>query len=153
MAKMHNAEYWIKKLNLIPHEEGGYFKEDRYLSKVPIQTEIGCRFTCSHIYFLVTKDKFSSFHKLLSDEIWHHYDGNDLKIHILDPQTKEYTMKLLGKGDASELFVVVPANTWFAVEVANNDKDSYGLVGCTVTPSFDYKVEFPYLEILMKLGF
>jgi predicted cupin superfamily sugar epimerase len=67
-----NAAYWINKLNLQPHPEGGFYKE-------VFRSEIEVRAACSDkvnqaitsIYYLLEGNDYSGFHRLKSDEIWY----------------------------------------------------------------------------------
>jgi predicted cupin superfamily sugar epimerase len=61
-----------------------------------------------------------------------------LTLHIIDAKG-ELKKSVLGPiFDAAEQFqVTVKSDCWFAASV--NKKKSYSLVGCTVSPGFDYK--------------
>ncbi|MFA8299643.1 MAG: cupin domain-containing protein [Hyphomicrobiales bacterium] len=139
---INTKETYIKSLNLSPHPEGGFFREVYRSSMVcdkqclPHEFDSERTFSTA-IYYMLTKSDISKFHRIKSDELWHHYDGACFFIHIIHPSGK-YECKKLGKleNDAHPL-AVVPANCWFAAEI-EKDKD-YGLVGCTVSPGFDFK--------------
>jgi uncharacterized protein len=142
IGNMINADYWIKKLGLKPHPEGGYFKETYRSSEVILKHALPARFngdrvfsTC--IYFLLNKKDFSTFHVIQQDEVWHFYEGSSLTIHIID-QKGEYNAVKLGRNiESGESFqAVVEAGCWFAAAV--NNTESYALVGCTVAPGFDF---------------
>ncbi len=81
---------------------------------------------------------FSAFHRIRSDEIWHHYAGGSLTVHVID---SEGSYRALGLGldlDAGQSpQVMVPAGSWFGA--ALDDASSYCLVGCTVAPAFDFR--------------
>ena len=150
-----NSREIIKNLNLTVHPEGGYYKEN-YISKGLInannfwQGAKGKRNFSTGIYFLLEKEQFSAFHKIKQDEMWHHYMGGTLLLHIIDNKGK-YTKVKIGKNiNKGEYFqYVVPANYWFASEV--QDKTSYSLCGCTVSPGFDFKdFEMPSKNVLMN---
>ena len=78
----------ISGLNLQPHPEGGFFRES-YRSNGFIHPKgfdgnyIGERNYATAIYFLLTSEVFSAFHRILQDEIWHFYDGSPLALHII----------------------------------------------------------------------
>jgi len=137
-----SARYWIDKLQLAPHPEGGYYRQT-YSSQLTIPRDAlppgfaGPRAASTAIYFLIEDENFSAFHRLRSDELWHFYAGSSLLVHGIDP-TGAYSKNLLGKDpDAGEVFqAVVPAGNWFASHVA--DWKSWALVGCTVAPGFDF---------------
>lgn len=137
-----NADYWIENLKLEAHIEGGYFKEI-YRSVEVIKKEHlpdrynGDRSFSTSIYFLLKGEQISKLHKLKSDEIWHFYTGSSLLIHIIDDEGKLNTIKLGNHFTLGEHFqYVVKAGCWFCAEVI--DKSSYGLIGCTVSPGFDF---------------
>ncbi len=137
---MIDANYWVKKLVLSPHPEGGFFKESYrskntiYNSSLPKNIE-GNRVYSTAIYFLLVKGNFSAFHRIKSDEIWHFYDGDTIAIHIIDSKGVLST-KLLGVSTIKDVLpqITVPANTWFASETMGE----YSLAGCTVAPGFDF---------------
>jgi uncharacterized protein len=137
-----SAQYWIDKLKLIPHPEGGYFRET-YRSELSIAREAlppqftGSRLVSTAIYFLLEKENFSAFHRLHSDEIWHFYAGSPITVHVIEPDGG-YSEILLGSDpDAGEVLqAVVKAGRWFASRV--RDSKGFGLVGCTVAPGFDF---------------
>jgi len=79
----------------------------------------------------------SKFHRLKSDEIWHFYDGSPIKIYIIDEKGK-LSENILGKriNDDVVFQTVIRKNNWFAAELVN--KKTFSLVGCTVSPGFDF---------------
>ena len=70
-----NQDYWIKNLHLLPHPEGGYFKETYRSTEIVINRKGKKRSASTGIFFLITSENFSAFHKIESDEMWHFYDG------------------------------------------------------------------------------
>jgi len=147
-----SAEFWIKKLNLQRHPEGGYFIEthrSEILIRLPRKESF--RNACTVIYYLLTGDEFSSFHMLRSDETWHFYDGSSITLHIIKTNGTFSEVKLGTKFDENETFqAVVESGSWFAASV--NDISSYSLVGCTVSPGFDYRDwNMTHIESLAKI--
>lgn len=135
----------VNKYQLIPHPEGGYYRETfRSVLKV-IDDEGRERPASTAIYFLLAFDNFSAFHRLNSVEIWHHYDGDAIHIHTLSP-SGEYERLYLGhdSNGAHRFQAMVKAGYWFASEVAEGG--TYALVGCTVSPGFD----FNYFELAKR---
>jgi len=138
-----NAKYWIEKLQLEAHPEGGYFRQT-YRADAVIAREAlpagfaGARAVSTAIYFLLEGQNFSAFHRLRSDEVWHFYAGETLIVHVIDPAGK-YSSILLGNDpDAGQVLqAVVRAGCWFASHVA--DWKSFAVVGCTVAPGFDFE--------------
>ncbi|WP_075342160.1 cupin domain-containing protein [Tenacibaculum agarivorans] len=132
----------IEKFDLQKHPEGGYFKET-YRSEGKIENKnlpnyfTGDRNYSTSIYFLLTSESFSAFHKINQDETWHFYLGTTLKLHMISPEG-EYSFIRIGNdilNDEVPQFVV-PAQYWFAAEVIQ--KDSFAFTGCTVAPGFDF---------------
>lgn len=140
--ELHDARYWIVRLQLEAHPEGGYYRET-YRSDVTISREAlppgfsGPRAAATAIYFLIEGENFSAFHRLRSDELWHHYAGSPLQVHAID-SAGAYSSLILGNDpDAGQVpQAAVPAGYWFASHVA--DWKSWALVGCTVSPGFDF---------------
>lgn len=137
-----NAAYFIKYLQLLPHPEGGYFKET-YRAEESISAEaLPKRFTgersfSTSIYYLLQQGDRSVFHRIKSDECWHFYEGGTLLVHVIENDGNYYCVKLgkdIAAGDTFQF--VVPSNTWFASEPAPGS--TFSLTGCTVAPGFDF---------------
>jgi predicted cupin superfamily sugar epimerase len=89
------------------------------------------------IYFLLSGSQFSALHRIKSDEIWHFYAGSSLAVEAIHPDGTRQTWRVgvdLAAGDLPQ--AVVPAGAWFGAEMI--DKRAYALVGCTVSPGFDF---------------
>ena len=139
---MNKADVYIEKLKLIPHPEGGYFREV-YRSEellgdnvLPLRYK-GNRSFSTSIYFLLMGEQKSLLHKLKSDEIWHFYDGSSIKLYTINSEGK-ILEKLLGRDieRKESLQLVIKRGYWFCAEVS--DKSSFSLFGCTVAPGFDF---------------
>lgn len=141
-ANLRDAKYWIEKLRLEPHPEGGYFrqtyKSDLMIAREALPGFSGARPASTAIYFLLEGENFSAFHRLRSDEAWHFYCGSPLVVHVINAGG-HYSSILLGSNpEAKQLFqAVVNAGCWFASEV--QDHKSWALVGCTVAPGFEFE--------------
>ena len=135
------ARVYIKKLQLKKHPEGGYYREvyrsgEKILSDhLPHRYKSSRNFSTS-IYFLLEGNQYSAFHQLKSDELWHFYDGSDLKVYIINPEGN-LTVAKLGRSDDAEFQIAVEKDCWFAAEV--EDKKSFSLFGCTVSPGFEFE--------------
>ena len=129
----------IEKLGLKPHPERGYYLETyRASSEVQSQRHGGVRSASTAIYFLITAKEPATFlHRLISDEVFHLYDGGPLEILRLFPDGT-WDVAVLGMNlDAGERpQIVVPAGTWFGTELRPGA--SHCLVGCTVAPGFEF---------------
>ena len=134
-----DAQYWIKKLDLRKHPEGGFFKEVYRASsanKMDVDWSGSKRDVCTSIYFLLSAIDRSVFHKICSDEIWHFYAGSPITVTEID-ENGDLIETTIGIGDDIEPQHVVLAHRWFGAEV--QDKEGYALVGCTVSPGFDFE--------------
>lgn len=135
-----NADYWIRNLQLQPHPEGGFYKEI-YASGEEILVDglptgmKGTRRLATSIYFLLRDKDISTFHQLKSDEIWYFHHGMPLDVYMIDPGGHA-EVKTLGVEDGQQLQIVIPAGTIFGARVKGSE--GYSLVGCMVTPGFDF---------------
>ena len=87
---MKDARYWIEKLQLARHPEGGYFREtyrsDEVISAAGLPARFGGpRAFSTAIYFLLPANEYSALHRIKSDEVWHFYAGRTLTVHIIEP--------------------------------------------------------------------
>ncbi|MCT4581646.1 MAG: cupin domain-containing protein [Flavobacteriales bacterium] len=133
----------VTTLDLLPHPEGGFYKEvyrsNNIISKESLSSNFkGDRSYCTSIYFLLTSENFSAFHRIQQDEIWNFYEGSPLLVHVIDKDGK-YTCHEIGMDPEKNLFpqLVVPAGAWFASSVKH--ENDYAFVGCTVAPGFDFE--------------
>ncbi len=123
----------VSELNLLPHPEGGFYKETyRSIEKL----ENIDRHLVTSIYFLLTSDNVSRFHRIKSDEHWFFHAGSPLIVHTLDAIGHHQTLigTDLSKGEKPHF--VVPKNTIFGSSVS--DSTGYSLVSCIVAPGFDF---------------
>ncbi|WRH67061.1 MAG: cupin domain-containing protein [Planktothrix sp. GU0601_MAG3] len=77
---MMTVEELIEKYQLIPHPEGGYFRETYRSDGVIPHSALpgnfkGDRNYCTGIYFLLPQGTKSCLHRIQSDEMWHFYLG------------------------------------------------------------------------------
>jgi len=137
-----NTAYWIEKLDLQIHPEGGFYKEIYRSKEFVEQKNLPDRFTINHsfftsIYFLLSQNQISTFHKLQADEIWYYHKGSALIIHIISPDGEYYKSKLglcIESGESPQ--VIIPHNHWFGAELL--DKSTYSLLSCSVSPGFEF---------------
>jgi len=133
----------VRALALLPHPEGGYYRETyRSAESIPaagLPTRFqGERNFSTAIYFLLGPGDFSAFHRIQSDETWHFYTGSSaLAIHVILPDSSYRLIRLGPMTDLGETFqATVPAGAWFASEPC--EASGFALVGCTVAPGFDF---------------
>ncbi|MFO0725605.1 MAG: cupin domain-containing protein [Myxococcota bacterium] len=144
MSAYSDAEAVRRDLGLLPHPEGGFYRQTYRSSAVLGEAGLpsgygGPRATLTSIYFLLTRQSFSAFHRLRSDEIWHFYDGAPIHLFLIGPAGVR-TEILLGRDPARglQLQAVVPAGTWFGAYVEAEAEPDFALVGCDVAPGFDF---------------
>ncbi|RYU83261.1 cupin domain-containing protein [Hymenobacter persicinus] len=149
----------IHHLRLLPHPEGGYYRET-YRSAAGLRTAEGQpRSVSTAIYYLLENEDKSHFHRIKSDELWFFHQGQTLEIVVLDGP--EPTTILLGsdfsRGEVPQ--AVIPAHAWFAARLRH--PAGFALVSCTVAPGFDFAdfelaqratltAEFPHLAALIE---
>lgn len=138
------ADDVIRLLNLEPHpEEGGFFAET-YRSAERIHPEHlpglydGPRVHGTAIHYLLTPDTFSHIHRLKSDELFHFYLGDPCEMLQLHPDGSAETI-ILGQDIAAghKLQVLAPKGVWQGTRLLPGG--SFGLLGCTVAPGFEYE--------------
>ncbi len=150
------AQNLIQKLELLPHPEGGFYKEV-YRSSGTIAANAlpssfdGNRAFSTSIYYLLQQGDYSGFHRIKSDEGWHFYAGGTLLVHCLSEGAGYRCLRLGSNLDDGEQFqFVVPAGVWFASEPEPDT--SFTLAGCTVAPGFDFRdFEMAEREKLLKM--
>lgn len=135
------ADEIIRHLGLQPHpKEGGFFRETYRAAETHAHLPPrynGTRSSSTAIYYLLTPSTFSELHRLQTDEVFHFYLGDPVRMLQLDEQGQGRTL-VLGPGLRSghQMQVVVPRGVWqgSCLEPGGN----FALLGCTVAPGFDY---------------
>jgi hypothetical protein len=161
------AQDYIQQLQLLPHPEGGYYRETYRSDTVLLEsaTDLGFngdRQLCTAIYFLIEKDNFSALHRIKSDEIWHFYGGDALEVIEIDEAGQLICTAVGPNITAGQVpQYLVKAGRWFGSRVLKGG--SFSFVGCTVAPGFDFRdfemasresllTKFPeYREVISEL--
>ncbi|WP_114938556.1 cupin domain-containing protein [Mucilaginibacter endophyticus] len=131
-----NAAYYIRSLNLLPHPEGGYYREVfRSVGEVNRIGSAEVKQACTSIYYLLENEDFSGFHRIASDEIWYFHKGQPLLIHVIETDGSLISHELSDESTGS-FSVVVPAGLWFSAELKTGE--GFTLVSCAVAPGFDF---------------
>ena len=139
----NNARYWINKLNLQAHPEGGFYKEVfRSQIEVTVANSNKQKQAITSIYYLLAGDDYSGFHRIKSDEIWYLHTGVPLVIHVLNDAGLLQSIEL-SDTETGRLSAVIPAGLWFAAEIPS--KQGFCLASCAVAPGFDFS-EFEMAE-------
>jgi predicted cupin superfamily sugar epimerase len=135
-APDRRAAELIEMLGLAPHPEGGFYREVwRSGASVEPSDLRGTRSALTAIYFLLSAGAVSRWHRVRSDEIWHHFEGAPLELMRVPPDDLRLERVRLGPlGDGQAPIHCVPAGWWQAAHPLG----AYTLVGCAVGPGFDF---------------
>ena len=106
---MKTAEFWVKKLELKPHPEGGWFRESYRAAGL-----VAGRNYSTAIYFLLEGRQFSALHRIKSDEGWHFYAGQTLAIHSIDAGGRHAVVQLSSDNPQAG----IPAGNWCGSRLA-----------------------------------
>ncbi|MBI2807338.1 MAG: cupin domain-containing protein [Planctomycetes bacterium] len=140
---MSTADELIRHLGLQPHpKEGGFFREtyraaESFAPPALPGRYVGTRSASTAIYYLLTPKTFSALHRLQTDEIFHFYLGDPVRMLQLHPDGSSQTL-LLGNDVLAGQHpqVVVPRGVWQGSLLEPGG--AFALLGCTVAPGFDY---------------
>jgi len=138
---------YIDALGLQPHPEGGFYKEVYRSEETIVGDE---RNLMTSIYFLLTSENVSKFHRIKSDELWFHHVGSPLIVHTLDENGHhEHVVGSDFEKNMQPQFMVTK-NTIFGSSVMK--ENSFSLVSCVVAPGFDFRdFELFTTESLLEL--
>ncbi|XP_077977704.1 uncharacterized protein LOC144433270 [Glandiceps talaboti] len=172
-----SVEELIKTLQLVPHIEGGYFRETYRSGATPmasggltdpsgtlIRTKNDPsdeRNILTSIYYLLTrKQPKNCWHRDQSDLIRYFHGGDSLNLYMIDPQgtLSAFTLGLNTlKGEIPQ--IIVPSGYWEASELKQG-QHGWALQGEAVAPGFDYRgmevgteklvEEFPHLKEIIR---
>lgn len=130
MADPTEARALVERLGMQPHPEGGRFVETY---RAPCAE--GERSAVSLIYFLLQAGEASRWHRVDAVEVWHWYAGAPLLLTVSE-DGRTARPRQLGSDFAAgqQAHLVVPKGAWQTAESLG----AYTLVGCTVSPAFDF---------------
>jgi len=131
---MTTAQELVQSLGLLPHPEGGFYKET-YRSELALDGID--RQLLTSIYFLLTSANASKFHRIKSDELWYFHAGRPLIVHTLGERGHQQHHLGLDLSKGQQPFLWIPKNTIFGSTVLEND--GFSLVSCAVAPGFDFR--------------
>jgi hypothetical protein len=133
----------VERFELVPHPEGGFFREV-YRSPLRIthpgvpQGSKPDRSAGTLIYFLLSGDDFSAFHRVrFSDEVWHLYAGGPLELFVIDSLGQLELRRLTTDVMQGQPTTLIPAGCWQSARLAAGAR--WALGGCSVAPGFDYE--------------
>ena len=124
-----NAAEIIDLLGLVPHPEGGWYRETWRADPMPGAAD--GRPAGTAIYFLLIAGELSRWHRVDAAEVWHFYRGAPLEIMI--GKDRYVLGNDIDKAQVPQL--VVPPGQW---QMARSQGD-FTLVGCTVAPGFEFE--------------
>ena len=137
------AEEIIKHYSMAPlPEEGGYYVEIYRAAESIHKTALPDRYNgnrdhCTSILYLVTPGSFSKMHRVKSDEIFHFYLGDPVKMLMLKPGGTSEVITMSPDLKAGHLQqVIVPNGIWQGTKLIDGGK--FALLGCTVSPGFEF---------------
>lgn len=129
------AAQLVTALGLLPHPEGGYYREV-YRSGDVVSRGGRQRSALTSIYFLLAAGEHGRWHVVELDEVWHFYEGDPLELLTYDPATGTAAAVVLGPvGGEQRPAAVVGRGVWQAARSLG----SHSLVGCTVAPGFAFE--------------
>lgn len=134
------ADQIIAELELAPHPEGGHYRQTWAAGN-------DGRPTATCIYFLLTADEVSHWHRVDAAEIWLYHAGAPLVLSISDTEAGPAQDHLLTPDLAQgRPQVLVPAHHWQAARSTGD----FTLVSCAVSPGFrfdGFELAAPGLDI------
>ena len=129
-SRQCEADRIVAALNLLPHPEGGHYRETFRDGAGP-----SGRAHSTAIYYLLREGEASARHRIDAAEVWHFYRGAPLELTIRE-EGKEAVRLVLGpdveKGERPQ--IVVPPGAWQGARSLG----AWMLVGCTVAPGFEF---------------
>jgi len=137
----------IERHRLEPHPEGGWYRETFRAEKTIPDTALppeydGDRAAMTSILFLLPRGSRSAWHRIRSEELWIHIDGDDLELRVTrtpvrpDAEAAERVVRI-GRGDRAELQAAVPGG-WWQTAAPRDGRHGYALVACVVAPGFEF---------------
>jgi len=160
-TESENVRAIVRALDLVPHPEGGYFREIYRSGAEPMTTkgktdpaltieterradqeDQGHRNLLTSIYWMLTKKNCSGWWIINgSDHVHYHHSGATLLYYVVYPDGKFETHRLgqnLVAGDKPQL--VVPGGAMKSCRVLFSPEGcDYALIGEAVAPGFDFR--------------
>ena len=122
----------IKQFKLLPHPEGGWFREIIRSESYVMRKDGEKRNNITGIYYMLVGNEISTWHRVNSaDEIWTYLKGSPLDLWRLDDGNKELRKLRIDSNNPIEM---VPSGYWQAAKTSG----TYTLASCCVGPGFDF---------------
>ena len=130
MTTRADAEAVIRRLGLVRHPEGGWYRETFRDTRT-----VDGRAASTAIYYLLQAGDVSRWHRVDAVEIWHWHGGAPLSLLLsADGSTSERLVLGPDGGAGAEPQRVVPAGVWQTARSLG----AWTLTGCTVAPGFEF---------------
>jgi uncharacterized protein len=128
---MTDPQDLIRRLDLAPHPEGGWYRETWRAPAAP-----GTRASSTAILFLLEADQRSHWHRVDATEIWLWHAGHPLALSTAPGDAGPVATLSLGPDIAGGALpqAVIAADHW---QAAHADQ-GWALVSCVVAPGFDF---------------
>jgi len=126
------ADEIIRRLDLAPHPEGGWYRET-WRSEAGVDG----RAAGTAIFFLLRRGERSHWHRVDADETWHFYRGGPLALSVAETAAGPARRLILGPDVEAGMTpqIVVPKGHWQAAQPLGD----FTLAGCTVAPGFRFE--------------
>lgn len=128
---MSEARAIIDRLGLLPHPEGGWYRETWRA-----EAGEGERASATAIYFLLEAGQRSHWHRVDAAELWLWHAGSPLVVSTaaedLGPETAIRLGPDITAGEAPQH--LIPPGHWQATEA----RHGWALVSCVVSPAFEF---------------
>lgn len=120
------------RLGMAPHPEGGWYRET-WRHPQSVQTPRGPRSLATAVAFLLLPGERSAWHRVASAELWLWQGGGPIRLVLGGdgPRPRPGEPVVLAAGGQH----LVPPGVWQTAEPA---ADRAVLVGCVVSPGFDF---------------
>lgn len=119
----------IAKLGLVPHPEGGHYRETWRA-----RTTDGRRPSGTAILYLLASGERSGWHRVDATEVWLFHGGEPLELWVAADDDAQPVRHILGTEvvEGEQPQVIVPAGAWQSARTVG----SWTLVSCVVSPGF-----------------
>ena len=130
---MTEAAAIVEALEMQVHPEGGWYAE-MWRAEAPSG---GGRPSGSAILFLLAAGHRSHWHRLDADEVWQYSGGDPVELCVWSEDDPAVAVHRLGpvEDGRADVQAVVPAGAWQTA----SSLGTWTLVGCIVTPAFEFE--------------
>lgn len=126
------ADELIEALSLVPHPEGGWYRETWRAEAAE-----GERSTGSAVYYVIRPGQKSRWNRHDADEIWLWHGGDPIDVSMTGGGGKR-TVRLGGRiGEGERPQLIVPRGEWQSADPVPGEA-GYSFISCIVAPAFDF---------------